>query len=384
MASLTKIRFIDPKALIRLDWILLLLSFGFIYFYYHTGFMMPVDLIVYMAAISLLNYLSKRYNDVLAAALGYSLTAFFLLLYSIGFDGPAKLLFFAPFILFFIVLFKNFPSSFLSGILLGYWMLCFYLAFQNMNSGMPHLTYAFSFPIFLNIMENSEFLLMIGAVLFLFSKPNQYRPASKTMKLARTWFWMSIPVFIIAYKNDNLAELQGAAIYLALTWIAYTSLKKDKILLSSVAYAIVAFIACYFIRQEYSIENFYFLLIVPLLVLLLVNYFKISAQFFVGFFLAFWVVQIYAIYKVADAGVYQALSSVLTVNGIKEAISYLWLFLLTGILLAQNKGLLNSIITYLEKLNQKQKSIVTSRSRRETAASSETRPNSNARDWDSL
>ncbi|WP_042459986.1 hypothetical protein [Neobacillus dielmonensis] len=360
MDTLKKIRFIDPKVIVKLDSIFLLLSLAYLvnYFRYQSSFNGEGYLII--AAVSVLNYFSKKRKNSVLAALGYGFTAYLVIFQHIETGGASSLIW-LPFILFFAALFFNFSSTFISGFLLGYWMLLIYFTSQSEINGsiLGLFENAFSVQALYNVTLDYKFLLLTGLIVFLFSKLIQYKPISKTMKFSQTWLLLSIPFVIFAVQSDSFEELSMqfsvSAIYILLVWFTNASIKNNNSLFSSFAYFILTFVLCYFIKQVYQIENYYFMLIVPLVILILVNFFKINARFMVGFFLAFWLKNaIQLCQSIANEEII-TLRNIFSLSGIQGSVKYLWIYLVAGILFMLKGKILESIIKYLEKVSHLQK-----------------------------
>ncbi|THE12318.1 hypothetical protein E1I69_11490 [Bacillus timonensis] len=351
MEKLKKMQFIDRKAIQSIDRLLLLFSLGYLYLYFQYGYTINLITTIFIIAIHSFNFLSKAQSNVLYASFGYSLVSFSILYHYYPNVAEMRFLFFIPFILFFVVLFSDFSSNLLTGFLLGYWILLLYFAFTSGTTGIQSIL--FSYANYHFVLEHILFLFMTAIIMYLFSKIYPYRQTTKTIKIAQLVVWIGIPFVLSVVNGANPAEeIKTAAIYLVLAIIMYRSLIQDKTMLASIAYAIVTFIVCTFVRQHFGIENFYFILLATLLVLLLVNYFKVNVRFLIGFVFSFWLIQLIILYQGFENGVLPTLEVIFSKAGILATMKYVWLPVIVGLLWSQKTSLIDSLINRLERINQ--------------------------------
>ncbi|MEH7235762.1 hypothetical protein [Bacillus sp. JJ1562] len=354
MEKLKKMQFIDRKAIQSIDRLLLLLSFGYLYLYFQYGDTINLITTIIIIAIHAFNFLSKFQSNVLYAGFGYSLLSFGILNHFYPNVTEMKLLFFIPFILFFIVIFSDFSSNLLTGFLLGFWILLLYFAFTSGATGIQSILISYGNSH--SVLEHILFLLMTAIIMYIFSKVYPTRPTTKTIKIAQLLVWIGIPFVLTVINGINPAEeIKTAAFYLVLAIIMYRSLILDKTVLASIAYAIVTFIVCTFVRQHFEIENFYFILLATLLVLLLVNYFKVNVRFLIGFVFSFWLIQLMILYQGLEHGVVPTLEVIFSKDGILAAMKYVWLPVIVGLFWSQKTSLIDTLIKRLESTNQKLK-----------------------------
>ncbi|WP_456279018.1 hypothetical protein [Bacillus sp. AK128] len=381
MEKLKKMRFIEHRAIQSIDRILFVLSFGYLYLYFQYGYAIDMLSTIFIISIHGFNFLSKAKANSLFAAFGYSLLSFAILYYYYPNVGDMKLLFFLPFILFFVVLFSNFPSTLLTGFLVGFWVLLFYFAFTNGWSGI--YTILASYANYNIVINHIYFLFMTAAIIYLFSKTKPYYGVTKTTKIAQLLVWLGIPFILVVINDSQPAEgIQIAGIYMLLAIVIYRSFIANKIILSSIAYAMVTFIGCTFIKEYFSIENFYFVLIAPLLILLLVNYYKMSVRFLIGFVFTYWFIQLLIFYKGLDNGVVITLEGIFSRDGIMSSIKYGWIPVIVGLFWSQKSSSINLIIQYLERTNRKIKQRKTVKMDRKPVHSQPVHPNTKG--WEEL
>lgn len=354
METLRKLQFIDRKAIQSIDRLFVFFSLGYLLLYFQNGSTINIGTTLFIVAIHVFNYLAKVQSNVLYAGFGYSFVTFGLLYHFYPNVADMKLLFFIPFILFFVVILREFSSNLLTGFLMGYWGLLLYFTF---TSGAPGLrAFLFHYGNYHAILEHVLFLVLTALILFLCSKVYPYQRTTKTIKVAQLLVWIGIPFVLIVWNGANPAEeLKTAGIYIVLAIIMYRSLILDKTSLASIAYAIVTFIVCTFIRQHFAIENFYFILLATLLVLLLVNYFKINVRFLIGFVFTYWLIQLIVLYQGLEKGVVPTLEVIFSKDGITAAIKYAWIPAIIGVAWSQKTSLIDTLIKKLEQANQKVK-----------------------------
>lgn len=354
MGKIQNLRFIKHKTIQSLDLVLLFLSAGYLYMYFQEGHGFSMVTPIFIIVIHLFNLLSKTTGNGLFASFAYGLSGFAILFLHYPIMSEMKWLFIVPFIIFFYVLFSSLTSTLLSGFLFGYWLLLFYFAFSSPLSGLNTV-----FAIYTNdrvVVDHLYFLIITAIIFFLFTKVQPYQRTTRTMKVSQLFVWLVVPFVLTALDGPDSAEgLKIAGVYFVLTILMNKSLKTDDSRIGSFAYAIVTFIFCLYLKQFIGLENIYFQLIVPLIVLILVNYFSISVRFLIGVLFAFWCIQFIHLYQNLEQGFVSALDMILSENGIMDALKFFWIQVLIGVIWSVKTSLIDRLINTLERSNQRVK-----------------------------
>lgn len=352
---LTKIRAINLPAQRTIDRISLFFAVVFVALnlIWSTPGSLPV--LMFMLAVHIFVWMAKIYQQSLYSGMAYGLILYWILWLEGVFAQYPVLSAAAVIGSFLVVFISNFSSAAASGVLSGYWILSLYIAAQNVTSLSPidFADYVFSFWMIGEVTSHWPFLLIMGGLLWLFAVPT---PASKqklTMKLAPLLMWMNVPfayAFLEGYMQNAEPMWQVFAGYALISYLIYRSIMRQELASAAFAYACIAFVVCYWVRMEWAIEDFYFLLYVPVIVLALVFISKFTAHMALGLVFGFWLV-FFWYYLTVGTGVWvPTFVYALSLDRIFSLIKDSWPWIAVCGLLLERRWFIPLIISLLQRL----------------------------------
>jgi hypothetical protein len=295
-----EMRFVSNHTIHKLNSLMLLLSF--VYLVVHI--LEPAVEAIYpfgvLAIITALVIVANKRKKVMYAGLAYSFFAMLLSQlamqrYELEFNSfyLAVLLF----VYLLTILFK-WQTTFITGFLVGYWLLLAYKGYELYQSGMSHVFYyTFSLDINDDILMTTGVLLITGLLFMLISKGIEYDYTGNLVEnIDYFLFLMSFGYFLAWGRTGYSKEmLTIMVLYMIISYASFKGKYQNNVAWSSVSYTGISLVLFYVISEVYGLQDYYITVLGPLIIYVIAFFFKFSTYYPSGILFAYWAWLLYAI-----------------------------------------------------------------------------------------
>ena len=201
-----------------------------------------------------------------------------------------------PFLVFFIALIKGLPTTFLSGVLYGYWLFFFYKLYETFKSDVPKpVVQSFSTARHTELMANIPIFVGLGVLFFLLSERN---PVSLKVNWLETIdYALFILTGVFLYNWFQLGfqyqYLLIDLVYGVLTFTSYRAKITGKKFFAAASYAVLSVIVIDDVKAAGLIEQTTIGLIVPLLVFIVGLLVRIPTSYKTTIVITYWFYSFY-------------------------------------------------------------------------------------------